>query len=1260
MHKAIGLITCASVMAVSLYLFSGGDPSRTLSAQTDSASGTSYDAAARRFMQEARELAAQGKTDRARKLAETAAGLDIRWNDGEQTPEQFLTSLDAAPADDNPFAVGEGFDWAPMETPGPAAEAQPSQDDLFGSAAAEPAGSAAGVTSSELLKKRQAQRLMKEAHQAMEAGDYSLARTRALQARQLKAPLSMWDEHPEHLIAELDKLQQTKTFMGAQPAASAAAQDSPQEEDVSANFRQATALVQQARVAMDAGRLSEAQQLARQAEQLGVAFSAWEDSPTLVLRDVERLIAANTAQNEIFSTVAAGSGNHARATQLLREARDAMQQGRLGLAREKALEAQNLDVTYDFLEDTPAVVLREVDAVLRGGSQQAAQPAQDALAAIDTLAQPEARRLVGQARQALRQNDPETARQLAIQAQQQDSAYALFEDRPSLVLEEAHLMAERQRARNGNEALAQHTPVDVTPDNGRGQSAGRADFNVATVNFNDTNSGERLGANADFAVIRPDAASADASFRQGLEYYRQGDRPAAKLAFQQAWQNAGDLDPRKRRQLQDFLQDLANTQTNVVLAASQESGPGSLQIGSIPAEEGDEPDPLAQAASRSDVRYDRLQTEVMNSVFRAERLKDENPDEALQILDNTLATIEAAPLAKESIETLAGYVRRSQSSIQSYKEAQAPNLEREARNRSIREQIETETKARIRIQQDFADLVIQYNQKMDEQSFAEAALLAEKAQDLMPHSPEAVAMVTKAKLAKQVAFNTDIREKQADNALELLNGAERMLADPIGDFTMPGRHEWSDLTTRRSRYSDNSGRELSDAEIQIKRSLAQKVSLHFQETPLEDVIQHIAVTHGINIILDYRSIESDGLFTTQPVTIDVDGISLDSALNILLKQAGGLVHTIENETLTITNKLQQDNTLEQVVYNVADLVVPLSMPSQEPVDPLSGMTTLNNGLYQVEDQLGVTIGGGPRSGKSVVKEARNERDFGALIDLITTVVDPQTWEVSGGNGTLAADENTLSLVIRQTGPVHDQITDLLSQLRKLQDLQVTVEVRFISVSDNFFERIGVDFDFNVNDNLGDPAGVPAFGSRQLTFPGQQQGGGQGGQQQAGDLRGNQNQGGGQGGQNNQNTPLGLFDNVNRVNSPRDDFNGTIAGLASPDRFTSDYDIQFRQGSFEIGIPDFGGYNPNAGIQVGMAILSDIEAFFFIQAAQGDERANTMFAPKVTLFNGQQASVSDQTVRYLVVGQIPVVGTASVGYQPVIAPVPDGISLTVIA
>ena len=44
-------------------------------------------------------------------------------------------------------------------------------------------------------------------------------------------------------------------------------------------------------------------------------------------------------------------------------------------------------------------------------------------------------------------------------------------------------------------------------------------------------------------------------------------------------------------------------------------------------------------------------------------------------------------------------------------------------------------------------------------------------------------------------------------------------------------------------------------------------------------------------------------------------------------------------------------------------------------------------------------------------------------------------------------------------------------------MQVTVEVRFITVDDDFFESVGVNFNFNVNDNVsGSTLGLGKFGS----------------------------------------------------------------------------------------------------------------------------------------------------------------------------------------
>ena len=77
MYKAIGFIACVSVMATSLYVFSGGDPSRMLSAGTESANVDDA-TLARQFMNDARQATSKGNDAEARRLATTAAKLTAK------------------------------------------------------------------------------------------------------------------------------------------------------------------------------------------------------------------------------------------------------------------------------------------------------------------------------------------------------------------------------------------------------------------------------------------------------------------------------------------------------------------------------------------------------------------------------------------------------------------------------------------------------------------------------------------------------------------------------------------------------------------------------------------------------------------------------------------------------------------------------------------------------------------------------------------------------------------------------------------------------------------------------------------------------------------------------------------------------------------------------------------------------------------------------------------------------------------------------
>ncbi|TWT47050.1 hypothetical protein KOR42_42470 [Thalassoglobus neptunius] len=126
--------------------------------------------------------------------------------------------------------------------------------------------------------------------------------------------------------------------------------------------------------------------------------------------------------------------------------------------------------------------------------------------------------------------------------------------------------------------------------------------------------------------------------------------------------------------------------------------------------------------------------------------------------------------------------------------------------------------------------------------------------------------------------------------------------------------------------------------------------------------------------------------------------------------------------LTINNRASSKNSVEadqqQIVrvYAVADLVIPLP---------------------PVEDA---------RTSEMTVKNAIQ------LTDLIKQTISPDSWQdsqtdkrIADGIGEIRFDKSTLSLVILQTAENLDNITGLLEQLRRLQDLQVSMEARFLSI-----------------------------------------------------------------------------------------------------------------------------------------------------------------------------------------------------------------------
>lgn len=1177
-----------------------------------------------------------------------------------------------------------------------------------------------------------AEDLIASAREDMQAGDLQTAREKLEHVLDLKVNLDALPDHPEALLKELDRRHVTTVSRTKPRVLEVTPSTKPRG---SADKAKAVQLLAEAKEAMAAGDLDRARIKTLEAQQIKVTYDTFEDDPYQLMAQIDdaatgrrgdgKMLAdasaagdeGNPFESETAPRTASNTGSRTasrtgrrtsglpapaqkqRALELLELARAELDAGRTDDARRLALEAEGINTTYALLEDRPELLLADIERAEAsqtegpGTSQRAAKSSDNrnmVQVAPETrepdLAKRQASLLLKQARLDLKAGRYKEAEEKALQAEKLDAGYSEFEDTPSLVLKEVE-RANGIVVAEGSEAGApSENPFDSSSEGAIAQAA---------------------SLEAD--VINPEGDESAASlYQNGKLALRRGDKAGAYHLFLQAYQSGEKLSPRMEQQLEDFLQHLSPKSkrghgiqlTDGTETSTTGTDDTATFEGDMPATEGtsETPSSLDRVDQQLAIKLDALRTQVMNSIFRADRAREQSPEEALKILDKTQLDLENSDLSKESVAPLLRSVARARELAQASMLEQKSNIEQKNHNKLVKETINQEQRTRVRIEQEFADLTQQFNDLVKQKRYAEAELVAKKAQELDPDNPAAEIMKWKALFAKRNDSNTQLKDRKEAGYWGALDSVEES-AIPFDDRD-PIRYakNWAELTQRRKGKYGADNHIKTEEEKRIEKSLLRQVSMHFEDEPLQSVINKLAVDSNINFRLDPQGLEEVQVDSNTPITINVDGIQMKSALNLILEPLN-LGYAIKDEVLKITSLERQKGDLETRVYNVADLVIPIpNFANSVASDGFnSAANSGSNGFggpqfnvaanrtrpsgqafAQVNDGFGspATPGSSGVIGERRVPEAMRRAstpDFDSLMELVVATVEPGSWDEVGGQASVRPFETTLSLVIRQTQQAHEEIQDLLAQLRRLQDLQVSIEVRFVTVSDRFFERIGIDFDFNLqgtapvsdfNSEFGDF--LPPFGGgRTYTNAGANNGTTTTGTTTTGTTTSGTTTGTTSGTSSGTTSGTGSApfapgpprDLVRRGDYPK---LGTIVGLERQLQFSNDLQIPFRQGSFDVGIPDFGSFKPDAGLSMGFAILSDIETFFFIQAAQGDSRSNILFAPKVTLFNGQLARVEDNLARPFVVGQTPVVGAFTVAFTPNVQVFTEGVTLLVTA
>jgi hypothetical protein len=110
-----------------------------------------------------------------------------------------------------------------------------------------------------------------------------------------------------------------------------------------------------------------------------------------------------------------------------------------------------------------------------------------------------------------------------------------------------------------------------------------------------------------------------------------------------------------------------------------------------------------------------------------------------------------------------------------------------------------------------------------------------------------------------------------------------------------------------------------NSEQKLARLLDSPTEGEFQETPLAEIVAYFSDRHGVQFLLDKKSLEVAGIAPDTPISVKVSDVSLADGLDLILREVELTWH-IWNETVEISTAEKVNNSLDVVVYPVADLI----------------------------------------------------------------------------------------------------------------------------------------------------------------------------------------------------------------------------------------------------------------------------------------------------------------------------------------------------
>jgi len=343
-----------------------------------------------------------------------------------------------------------------------------------------------------------------------------------------------------------------------------------------------------------------------------------------------------------------------------------------------------------------------------------------------------------------------------------------------------------------------------------------------------------------------------------------------------------------------------------------------------------------------------INAEVQNTLGKARSLMSTNPDVAAQelkmVLEKVRGTAELNPDARDqfvdAIQSALREAARKKVEVERNRQKQLENAAAAQERLLVAENL-------LRREEKVNQLMQRCNSLMNEGRYREAEESAAlEAKKLVPDSP--VPRLAELE-ARQVGYYENfmkLRDDRWRGVVDVLYQTEKSHV-PFPDeppIVYPDAEVWRQLTIRRrEKWSSVDLANPNQAEKAIREAMKSPTLLDFIETPLSEVVDYLKKYHKIEIQLDKKALDDLGVSSDTPITISLQGVSLRSALRLLLKQHQ-LTYVIQDEVLLITSPEEAENRLVTKVYPVADLVIPVQSMS------MGGMG-MGMGMFNLPDIL---------------------------------------------------------------------------------------------------------------------------------------------------------------------------------------------------------------------------------------------------------------------------------------------------------------------